>query len=138
MKVLITGSRDTAPEMIEKAIEIVFWCRDHGHEIICGDASGVDTHVVETADLLGVPITVVGSYKMRVRTLKGKNMPMSMSYLGRDEWMARLADRVIAVWNGYSGGTRYTFMSGLKFHKPTFVIDFSLPKEKRQENWNED
>lgn len=128
MKILITGSRDATPEMLELVDQIVLDAKADGDEIIVGDADGVDARVIYQCDLLKVPVTVYGAYsKMRRLSKTGFNYGLKGTYPERDRYMAEKAEECIAVWNGVSRGTEITFNAAKLLGIPVTVYDFSGP-----------
>lgn len=95
MRVLICGSRKASPEMVFKVKEVVEWAARKGCSLILGGAIGVDSIAEEYAVNLNVPFEVF-------RGSPGR-------YLARDRRMVSLADLVVAIWDGESRGTKYTF-----------------------------
>jgi len=91
-------------------------------EIIVGDAFGIDRHVIETCDRLGVPVTVYGAYgKFRNRSKTGKNIALQANYTDRDEHMIAECDMCIAVWNGRSKGTDRNFTRAIQESKQAYM-----------------
>lgn len=122
MKILITGSRDASPELLEYARSIVRRAKELGWSIIVGDAPGIDTAVIRECDRLSVAIEVHGAYgRMRSRTSTGRNIAHSCDYTQRDRTMAELCDWCVACWNGKSNGTRATFVYARELGKRVHV-----------------
>lgn len=127
-KLLITGSREATPEMLEYAREAVHGVYFMGWEIVVGDASGVDQAVIEECDRMGVPVTVHGGYgKIRIRTKTGQNIAHPGSYPDRNWAMVESlspGDHCLAIWDGSSHGTRITFghakLTKIKTHVKIF------------------
>ena len=127
MKVLITGSRETTLEARCYVRRVVVRAKHTGNEIIVGDAPGIDSEVIEWCDRLGVRVTVYGGYcKVRNATKIGKNVKLDMIYPNRDKYMAGLCDLCIAVWNGKSRGTRYTYEAANAMGKEAHIRTFPL------------
>lgn len=136
-KLLITGSRDATPEMLELVDQIVLDAKADGDEIIVGDEDGVGARVIYQCDLLKVPATVYGAYsKMRRLSKTGFNYGLKGTYTQRDAYMSEKCDECIAVWNGTSNGTLYTFVHAKNSGKPVTVYDCSGPLV-RQIRYNE-
>ena len=109
MLLLITGSRDISESGLSYARRVVACAKETGDEIIVGDAPGVDAAVMDECDRLGVPHTVVGAYKrLRNTTATAKTVILWGGYPARDHWMAERCDACLAIWNGYSRGTKHT------------------------------
>lgn len=125
MKILITGSRETigGQKTAMEIYHLLLRAKDKGHEILVGDAEGVDDHVIRYCDDEGIPITVYGAYgRMRRRTSTGSNIVTTGSYLARDDVMARNCDICIAIWNGKSRGTMYTYQKAKAYGKKVYLV----------------
>lgn len=119
---LITGSRQATPTMLEFVDQLVLDAKADGDSNIVGDAEGVDARVIEQCDLLRVPVTVYGGYKrLRRMAQTGMNFGLDATYPERDRHMAMICDECVAVWNGTSRGTKLTFDSARSYHKPTTI-----------------
>lgn len=130
-KLLITGSRDSTPaahNYVEKVLDRV---KELGWEVIVGDATGVDLWVAQSTADREIPTTVYGitnqprngaNYHSYVKVLQVGNIPAT--FLIRDRQMVELADRVLAIWNGSSRGTKYTFEYAQKRKLPVDVRTF--------------
>lgn len=123
--VLITGSRsirqsESIPLLIDSLIK-------RKSEIIVGDAPGVDRLVVYEAVKRGYGshVTVVGARGVcrnsfafgRVKAI----ITLKTTYLARNLYMIGLATECIAVWDGSSRGTKFTFESARKAGLPTKI-----------------
>lgn len=128
MKVLITGSCQASPAMLAKAEEVVTWCAEHGHQVIVGDAPGIDHQVRRLGKKLAVPTKVYGAYgNMREPEIDwdtAEHHTISQGYLARDRLMAQQCDICVAIWNGLSPGTRYTFQYANKLGKRVILRKF--------------
>lgn len=123
MKMLITGSRDATPAMLEKARWLVRRAKAKGDEIVVGDADGVDLAVMIECHKLGVKHQVWGAYgRMRHWTETGASNCIEGDYPARDRKMAQLCDECTGVWNGISRGTRLTMEAAKRLGKPTWVV----------------
>ena len=112
MKLMITGSRHTNPRLLQLAHKAVVRAKANGWEILVGDAHGVDFQVIQSADHLEVPITVMGANNsLRHKTSFGENITVSGNYRERDNELLRQADVVLALWNGVSKGTIRNYQS---------------------------
>lgn len=108
-RLLITGSRQATPAMLDYARRCVQRAKERGYTVIVGDASGVDTAVMDECDRLRVPHIICGAYhKIRRRTETGSVTTIGGNYLARDRWMAERCDICQAIHNGVSRGTAYT------------------------------
>ena len=112
VQVLITGSREATPEMRRKAREVVAWCKEQGHEVIVGDAPGIDRVVRLTCLRLQVPVTVFGAYDTIRDPELGATWERRVltrgTYPARDRAMARQCSLCVGIWNGVSRGTKIT------------------------------
>lgn len=155
-RLLICGSRKATDEMLAFAAAATLRALDNGWEVIAGDADGVDDAVVKrhwqyiqgfTKDeaprlwCFGVtpqarnsvsrayyiPLPLIDD-KDRIQAEK-EGVWRKAFYL-RDEVMAEWADGTLAVWNGFSGGTRHTFEYAMKIGKPVYVKDFKPQSTK--------
>lgn len=110
MRVIVAGSREiTDMSVVESAIA------DSGfeiEEIVCGGAAGVDSLGAAWAQERGIPVKWFPAQWHRYGNMAGQE---------RNIDMARYADALIAVWDGYSTGTAHMLhiapMHGLKIHK---------------------
>lgn len=123
--VLVCGSRSIQQsEIIPKIVSNLI---KSNAEIIVGDAPGVDRLVVYEAvrQNYGQCVTVVGAYgKCRNTYCIGKVkgiITLSTTYLARNLYMIGLANECIAIWDGYSRGTKFTFESAQKAGLPVKV-----------------
>lgn len=110
MRLLITGSRDASDEMFDYAVRVVKRAKELNWAIVVGDAPGVDAAVINACDRMGVPVEVHSAYgRIRNGTQTGTNTAHEGPYRDRDRVMVELCEACLAVWNGYSPGTRRTF-----------------------------
>ena len=111
MKLLICGSRTiTDYNLLLEAL------RESGYEptsLISGGSRGVDTLAERYAEEAGLPITVV-----RPDYAKYKGRRASII---RNCEMVQACDAVLAVHDGASRGTRFTYEYGRKKNKPVYV-----------------
>ncbi len=122
---LITGSREATPEMLAYAHKAVARAQARGWSVIVGDAEGVDAAVIAACDELGLPVEVHGANsRLRRRTRAGKHVVHKERYLARDRAMVARADVALAVWNGRSRGTQYTFEYAQTLGKEVHVREF--------------
>ena len=132
MNLLITGSRGASAAMLKYARQIVAETKAKGWTIIVGDAAGVDAAVITACDRLGVPVIVYGAFeKMRRRTTTGTNIAVTGDFPARDRLMAERCSRCVAIWDGRSKGTRYTFKYAQRLGRPAAVVDYSQSQEYR-------
>ena len=123
MKILITGSREATPEMLQAVKTYIDWADEHDAQVIVGDAPGMDAEVIRLCDERLIPLTVVGAYgKLRHRSkFPEQNCYIAGGYLDRDRLMAHKCDCCIAIWNGRSRGTKYTYDYAQSLGKQTVM-----------------
>lgn len=134
--------------MLAAVDRILDWVKRQDHEIIVGDAKGVDQHVVTGCILRHIPFVCVGiTQQPRAVGAKGEAYRRcevtpaaefatvgeywKNAYLERDRIMVQLCDRCVAIWNGKSTGTIYTFKYALSEYKAieTDLRTFNNEKE---------
>jgi ribonuclease HI len=132
-RLLINGSRDASPALLRLARQAVERARAHGWLVLVGDnPRGVDAAVIDACDALGVNVLVFG---VAPRPRKGSQRPetywqvdvsrreeedfgLLAAYATRDRYMIDLADRVLALWDGTSRGTKAGYDYAVKSGKP--------------------
>ena len=128
MLVMICGSRSATQDMLQFASRCVKRAKDRGFSIIVGDAPGVDAHVIELCDQLGVPVQVIGGYnRLRHQTEQGVNLTLPYNYKLRDNYMLDRADIVIGIWNTTSYGTLRNIESAKKIGLPNKLYSAKQP-----------
>lgn len=110
-KILVTGSRETTPEMVDALRRHLATLIGNDVLVIVGDAQGIDYETVQFCDENEIPVECHGAYqKMRNKTWTGENISHDTDYLGRDKIMVSLlgdGDRCWAVWSGkWNGGIK--------------------------------
>lgn len=136
-RLLISGSQQATLTMRDYARRAVARAQQKGWSIIVGDAEGIDAVVIETCDRSGVPVEVHGAKgRMRRQTQTGKNIVHPEGYFDRNLSMAEACTCCLAVWNGRSRGTRYTFEAAKALGRLSWLIDFSKPDEQRMTTVN--
>lgn len=147
-RLLITGSRDASPLMLERARDAVQRAKVNGWEIVVGDAPGIDTAVVNACkefevfgECYGIkdkPRCEINEYTTYIwvkwTIIYGSRdvcVYQGADYLERDRQMVRHAQRCYAIWNGYSTGTRYTFTFARELQKPTDVAIYNVKEVSR-------
>ena len=119
MKVIIAGSRSiTDPDIVYSAIEA---SRFTISEVVCAYARGVDMIGLEWAKANGLPYRIFPA--QWVDRDGERNMKAGFE---RNERMADYADALIAVWDGFSGGTKHMMQCMGKRAKPIYYIDLDL------------
>ncbi len=110
--VLITGSRSCSQSMSIKVKEVVRWLADQGHSLIVGDAPGVDQVAINEMRRLGQSqcVEICSAYSRPI-PFPGRHVAtvLEKGNLFRNRYMVSKCDIVIAVWDGQSRGTKYTF-----------------------------
>jgi len=96
-------------------------------KIIVGDAPGIDELVINTCIKHNYKnIVVVGAYNKIRRNQALKYGLTTVKYphdfLSRNRYMVSLSDSVIAIWDGVSRGTKYTFNYAQKQGKEVIVV----------------
>ena len=96
-------------------------------KIIVGDAPGVDELIINTCIRYNYKnIVVVGAYNKVRRKQALKYSLTTVKYphdfLSRNRYMVSLSDSVIAIWDGVSRGTKYTFNYAQRQGKEVIVI----------------
>lgn len=84
--------------------------------VVSGGAKGVDTAAKIAAEARGLP-------KPKVFKPKYDKYPKHLAPLMRNSEIVEFSDRVVAFWNGYSGGTQDTLRKARKLGLPIEVIE---------------
>lgn len=132
VKILISGSRDTSPKLLERAhfITVKAWYR--GYEILVGDAPGIDMQVVKTAEKFNANYTAYGiTAKARNNALCYVNVSSRFdkkynahaAYYHRDRLMVAEADMIFCVWNEESMGTYRVFEFAIQSGKRAYLYN---------------
>lgn len=107
MKLGVVGSRGIIGVTLDEYIT------DDVAEIVTGGAVGVDTCAAEYAERMGLRLTVfLPEYKRY-----GRAAPIV-----RNKKIVDYADKIIAIWNGKSRGTRSVINYAKKAEKPCVVV----------------
>lgn len=113
MRVIIAGGRDICDvHLVLEAIKESGWA-PYISVVVSGGARGVDECGKELGDSYGVPVR---TFPAAWKKFGPKAGPM------RNREMAEYADRLIAVWDGESKGTRNMIEEMDKLKKPVFVF----------------
>jgi len=112
---LITGSRKSTPAALNYARQMVQGAKVYPGDVMVGDAEGVDQAVMNECHRLGVKHVICGAYTHLRRSTPSGTLFLAegLNYLERDELMASKCDWCIAIWNGQSRGTKYTYDKAL-------------------------
>ncbi|MCC6976519.1 MAG: hypothetical protein IT322_21120 [Anaerolineae bacterium] len=136
-RLLITGSRHATPEMLEMAQRAVSRAKEKGWMVVVGDnPQGVDAAVIDTCDALGVKVLVCGTtreprkgsirpdsyWQVVVEVPLDEEYPQFRLYSTRDRWMVDMCDRMLAIWNGQSRGTKAGYDYARQIHKTVNLI----------------
>lgn len=129
MKVIIAGSRSIVDfETIKKAVDL---CPFSITEVVSGGAKGVDLLGEKYAEGEKIPIKV---FKPSWSNLETPGAIIKTNAYGkynakagidRNEQMGDYADALIAVWDGYSKGTKHMVKYMEKLGKKVFIYDTS-------------
>lgn len=136
--VLICGSRYyMSDKMLTFAGKIASDEIERGNDIICGDAPGVDFTVASVCSHRKVSCMVYTPWRLPRDMFRDLNLPfistgttaghgddglkVTQGYYHRNKVMVDLADKVIAIWNGRSGGTKQTFQYAMSQNKEVLV-----------------
>lgn len=141
-RLLITGSREADYAMLKTAHDAIVRARALEWTVVVGDAQGIDQAVVRACCQQFVHFQCFGITD-RPRNIDpndditcnwrflGTYTKVNGNFLSRDRHMVLVADRILAIWNGTSSGTRYTFEYAQKLGKHVDVMDFSKEQVKR-------
>jgi hypothetical protein len=126
LKALVTGSRVATAKMIDFAINLVKRAEETGQvTFIVGDAEGIDAAVIKECDARKIPVRVYGGYgRFRRKSIQGDNHFIDRDYLECNRFMVQECNMCIAVWNGRSRGTYYTFQYAKKMGKEAHLRVF--------------
>lgn len=127
-RLLITGSRQASPAMLLMAHNAVLRAASNKWQIVVGDAEGVDQRVQLSCCEQDIPFAVFGVTQYPRHICCDKHIEhyakVDGDYLDRDRLMVGLADRVFAIWNGKSRGTKYTYDWAIKMGLPADIRIF--------------
>lgn len=128
MKLLISGSRKCSMKMRATAEAAVLRAKEHGWEIIVGDAWGIDHAVIQACKKHSVPFHV---YCVTGVPRCDEDVPFTMVwvprdwkrnwFLYRDKVMVDNADYVYAIWNHESRGTKWTYDYAVRVGKKAWI-----------------
>lgn len=134
IKLAVIGSRTFTDK--ERLYRILDNNYDRIGMIVSGGAAGADTLAQEWAKDRGFPCVI---YYARWRDLEG-NYDKGAGFR-RNGQIIRQADKVLAIWDGVSGGTLNSMSIAEKLGKPITVVKFTPPPKepkKRGRKKNED
>ncbi len=145
-RLLIAGSRDASPDMLQIARQAVMRARANGWMVLVGDnPRGIDAAVIDACDEIGVNVIVfgvsahprkgsqrLGSY-WRVDTAAAQDdeYVSAKGYTERDRYMIDLADRCFFIHDGFSRGTRAGYDYAIAQNKPTDIRVSNAPQKPK-------
>lgn len=126
-RLLICGSRQASDTLLDAARFAVYRANVNGWRVVVGDAPGVDTAVADACQEFGVVFAMWGIAERP----RYPRLPVGVAYhqvngnyLARDRAMVDGARFVLALWNGVSRGTRYTYDYAVKQGKTAWIRTF--------------
>lgn len=143
-RLLITGSRHATPEMLDMARRAVTRAKSNGWMVLVGDnPQGVDAAVIDACDALGVNVLVCGTapqprkgsqregsyWQVDMKRRDDDDATLFDGYAARDRWMIDLCDRMLAIWNGQSRGTKAGFDYARQIRKTANLVTFEPPQK---------
>ena len=138
---MIAGSRDATPQMLDYARRAVRRAHDKGFIILVGDnPKGVDMAVVRECRCLKMRVVVVGvgnfprnggcqhgSYvKVHRDTYRASGGYLLNRYTVRDRWLVDNATLALFIWNGDSPGTKAGYDYMISRGKDAHLINFGM------------
>lgn len=136
---MIAGSRDATPQMLDYARRAVRRAHDKGFTILVGDnPKGVDMVVVRECRRLKTSVIVAGAgnfprnggckhgtyVKVHRDTYRASGGHLLNRYTVRDRWMVDQAQIGLFVWNGDSPGTKAGYDYAIQRSKDAHLINF--------------
>ena len=136
---MIAGSRDATPQMLDYARRAVRRAQERGYTVIVGDnPKGVDMAAVRECRRLNTPVIVAGvgnfprnggckhgSYvKVHRDTYRAASGYLLNRYTVRDRWLVDNAQIGIFIWNGDSPGTKAGHEYMVSRGKDAHLINF--------------
>lgn len=143
-RLLITGSRHATPEMLDMARRAVTRAKSNGWMVLVGDnPQGIDAAVIDACDALGANVLVCGTapqprkgsqregsyWQVDVKRRDDDDDTLFDAYAARDRWMIDLCDRMLAIWNGQSRGTKAGFDYARQIGKTANLVTFEPPQK---------
>ena len=117
---LVTGSREV-PGLDYLAVVDVFESVDPPPvKLICGGARGIDTFAANWARMKGIPFEIYAP-----DTAGKSKREAARACLARNTDLVRDATEVLAIWDGFSRGTRDTIKKASDAGKPIRVVRFT-------------
>ena len=127
MKVVVAGSRGITEYWKVETALLAHWPNDSSPkhcdgELVTGGANGVDSNAEQFAEKHDIECTLFDPYNAEeTATEYSYNQYFGQAFLKRNEEMAEYGDRLIAVWDGESNGTRHMIDAMLDEGKPVHV-----------------
>ncbi|GAB4528817.1 MAG: hypothetical protein OHK0046_48100 [Anaerolineae bacterium] len=136
---MIAGSREATPQMLDYARRAVRRAHERGYTVIVGDnPKGVDMAVVRECRRLKTPVIVAGAgnfprnggcrhgqyIKVASDTYRGMGGALLNRYTVRDRWMVDNANIGVFIWNGDSPGTKQGHDYMIERGKDAHLINF--------------
>ena len=131
MKLFVSGSQEIR-ELTPDVVSLLQRAVQNGHQILIGDADGVDKLVQEFLSSLKYEnVTIycveghcrnnIGKWLVKnvKNTLKAKNFQY---YVQKDKAMAEDADLALMIWNGKSNGTLNNVINMLEQNKQSTIF----------------
>jgi hypothetical protein len=143
-RLLITGSRQATPEMLQMARRAVARAKAQSWMVLVGDnPQGVDAAVIDACDELGVNVLVCGTapqprkgsqrlgsyWRVDVKQRNDGEFSAFGAYAARDRWIVEMCDQMLALWNGQSRGTKAGYDYARQVKKHAHLITFDRPKK---------
>lgn len=126
MKTIIAGSRKAI--MFGDVREAIHKSGFAITEVVCGDAAGADQHGKQWAAEFGVPLKLfpaawgdLEATPCSIRTRRDGSRYNALAGLNRNLAMARYAEALVAIWDGYSHGTRHMIETARKAGLKVYV-----------------
>ncbi len=139
--VLITGSRDTSPDMLNYARRAVQRVHRLGWTVLVGDnPSGVELAVVRECRRLHASVIVAGIgnfprnggcrhgqyVKVARETYRGAGGELLGAGVVRDRWLVDMCRYALFIWNGFSFGTQAAYEYAILRGKDAHLKDYSF------------
>jgi hypothetical protein len=139
MRVIIAGSRPPKNIRFRNGTAYKQWCAQnqiHVHNAVQGSKFPQITEVVSGAavgfDDLGENYAHANDIPIRQFKPQYEILGQYLAPKARNNTMAQYADALIAIWDGYSGGTRHMISAMRELNKPVHIYRIStLPSQSR-------
>jgi len=130
MRTIVAGSRSIKDYQLVKTI-IERTIKQHSlriTELVSGMAAGIDKLAVQWANEVGIPVKPFPanwqdfSEPCVIKTYKNGGNYNALAGFNRNLQMADYADVLIAIWNGYSNGTKHMIKVAREHNLKVFII----------------